>query len=68
MKRRSVNSCTGRAAPSTGNGYSTTTLGDDDNETGYRFGAHSFQPSEYVSLSDNAGDTSFRVITVSPVV
>jgi hypothetical protein len=43
--------------------------GDDDHETGYRFGVHSFQPSEYVSLSDNAGDThTFGVITVSPVV
>jgi hypothetical protein len=43
--------------------------GDDDDETGYRFGVHSFEPGEYVSLSDNAGDThTFRVITVTPVV
>lgn len=37
-----------------------------DNEAGYRFGAHSFRPGEYVSISDEAGEMhTFRVVSVA---
>jgi hypothetical protein len=37
----------------------------DDDETGYRFGTHAFVPGEYVSISDDDGDShTFRVASV----
>ena len=37
----------------------------DDDEAGYRFGAHTFAPGEYVSISDDSGEVhTFRVASV----
>src|SRR5262245_37558621 len=37
----------------------------DDDESGYRFGAHVFSPGEYVSIKDDDGDVhTFRVVSV----
>ena len=38
----------------------------DDDEAGYRFGAHVFAPGEYVSISDQGADGAhtFRVVSV----
>jgi hypothetical protein len=37
----------------------------DDDESGYRFGAHAFRPGEYVSIRDEDGDThTYRVVSV----
>ena len=37
----------------------------DDDEAGYRFGAHAFVPGEYVSITEADGDVhTFRVISV----
>jgi hypothetical protein len=42
---------------------------DDDDEAGYKFGAHAFFPGEYVSISGHNGKLhTFRVVTVDPVV
>jgi hypothetical protein len=42
---------------------------DDDDEAGYKFGAHAFLPGEYVSISGQDGKLhTFRVVTVDPVV
>lgn len=42
--------------------------GQDDDEAGYRFGAHAFLPGEYVSIKDEDGDLhTFQVVTVQPV-
>ncbi|CUA94425.1 hypothetical protein [Pannonibacter indicus] len=42
--------------------------GDDDDEAGYRFGSHAFQPGEYVSIRDEDGELhTFQVVTVLPV-
>lgn len=42
--------------------------GDDDDEAGYRFGTHAFNPGEYVSIKDEDGDLhTFQVVTVQPV-
>ncbi|MEP0232873.1 hypothetical protein [Roseibium sp.] len=42
--------------------------GEDDDEAGYRFGSHAFQPGEYVSIKDEDGDLfTFQVVTVSSV-
>lgn len=39
--------------------------GDDDDEAGYRFGAHAFTPGEYVSIKDEDGEMhTFQVVTV----
>lgn len=35
----------------------------DDDEAGYRFGAHPFQPGEYVSIKDEDGDMHTFVVT-----
>ena len=38
---------------------------DDDDESGYRFGAHVFRPGEYVSIRDEGGDMhTFQVASV----
>lgn len=42
--------------------------GDEDDEAGYRFGAHPFVVGEYVSIKDEDGDlNTFIVVTVVPV-
>jgi hypothetical protein len=39
---------------------------DDDDDTGYRFGAHRFRTGEYVSISDGGGGMhTFRVVSVA---
>jgi hypothetical protein len=38
---------------------------DDDDEAGYRFGAHAFAPGEYVSIRDEEGELhTFQVASV----
>jgi hypothetical protein len=38
---------------------------DDDDEAGYRFGAHAFVPGEYVSITEEDGEVhTFRVVSV----
>jgi len=41
---------------------------EDDDEAGYRFGAHVFAPGEYVSVRDhdNAETHTFKVVSVQP--
>mgnify|MGYP006919627750 CR=1 FL=1 len=42
---------------------------EDDDESGYRFGAHAFRPGEYVSIRDEDGEMhTFLVVTVEPAV
>ena len=36
----------------------------DDDEAGYRFGAHSFVPGEYVTVRDQDNSHTFRVVAV----
>ena len=36
----------------------------DDDETGYRFGSHSFSPGEYVTIRDDEEPHTFKVISV----
>ena len=41
----------------------------DDDESGYRFGAHAFRPGEYVSISDEDGEMhTYKVAAVEPVI
>lgn len=37
---------------------------DDDDEAGYRFGAHVFVPGEYVTIHDRNSDHTFKVVSV----
>lgn len=39
----------------------------DDDEAGYRFGAHVFAQGEYLTLRDEKGEHTFRVVTVGGV-
>jgi len=40
----------------------------EDDEAGYRFGAHAFVPGEYVSIRDEDGDMhTFQVVSVEPL-
>ena len=39
----------------------------DDDETGYRFGAHLFIPGEYVTLNDQNQAHTFQVVSVEPL-
>jgi hypothetical protein len=40
----------------------------DDDEAGYRFGAHAFVSGEYVSVTEDDGDVhTFRVVSVEAV-
>jgi len=40
---------------------------EDDDEAGYRFGAHAFRPGEYVSIRDEDGEMhTFQVVSVEP--
>jgi hypothetical protein len=42
--------------------------GNDDDEAGYKLGAHAFLPGEYVSISGQDGKLhTFRVVAVDPV-
>jgi hypothetical protein len=42
--------------------------GEDDDEAGYRFGSHAFNPGEYVSIKDEDGDLhTFQVVTVQSI-
>ncbi len=42
--------------------------GEEDDEAGYRFGAHPFVVGEYVSIKDEDGDlNTFQVVTVLDV-
>ncbi|GAB4514754.1 MAG: hypothetical protein Tsb0019_12960 [Roseibium sp.] len=42
--------------------------GDDDDEAGYRFATHAFNPGEYVSIKDEDGELhTFQVVTVQSV-
>jgi hypothetical protein len=44
------------------------TRSNEDEEAGYRFGAHRFAAGEYVSISDHGGDLhTFKVVAVEPV-
>jgi len=36
----------------------------DDDEAGYRFGAHVFAPGEYLTIRDEDSDHTFRVVSV----
>jgi hypothetical protein len=36
----------------------------DDDESGYRFGAHVFAPGEYVTIRDQSQDHTFQVMSV----
>lgn len=38
----------------------------DDDEAGYRFGAHVFKPGEYVTISHQDQPHTFRVVSVEP--
>ena len=38
----------------------------DDDEAGYRFGAHAFRAGEYVSIAHDDDLHTFRVVTVEP--
>ena len=38
----------------------------DDDEAGYRFGAHRFEPGEYVTIRDQDETHTFRVASVQP--
>ena len=41
---------------------------DEDEEAGYRFGAHTFATGEYVSIRDHGGELhTFEVISVEPL-
>jgi hypothetical protein len=43
------------------------TGGSEDEEAGFRFGAHTFAPGEYVSVRDHDGELhTFRVVSVEP--
>jgi len=40
---------------------------EEDDEAGYRFGAHAFRPGEYVSIRDEEGEMhTFKVVSVEP--
>ncbi len=38
----------------------------DDDEAGYRFGAHKFAAGEYVTIRDQDEEHTFRVVSVEP--
>jgi hypothetical protein len=37
---------------------------EDDDETGYRFGAHRFVPGEYLTLRERGNDHTFKIVSV----
>jgi len=40
----------------------------DDDEAGYRFGAHRFAPGEYLTLRDEEQEHTFRIVSVENAV
>ena len=40
----------------------------DDDESGYRFGGHSFRPGEYVSIAHENDLHTFKVMSVEPAL
>lgn len=40
---------------------------EEDDESGYRFGDHVFEPGEYVSIREDEDLRTFRVVRVQPV-
>ena len=40
---------------------------EEDDEAGYRFGDHAFKLGEYVSIREDEGLRTFRVVRVQPV-
>ncbi len=58
-----------RAALNTRGGCSTTgPAAYEDEEAGYRFGAHTFATGEYVSIRDHGGELhTFKVTSVEPL-
>lgn len=40
---------------------------EEDDETGYRFGDHAFKVGEYVSIREEEGLRTFKVVKVQPV-
>jgi hypothetical protein len=65
---------TGRLAHKAGGSEGATWVFDyddsrlDDDETGYRFGAHTFVPGEYVTVSDQDSSHTFRVVAVENAI
>jgi len=64
---------TGRLAHRPGGGEQARWIFDydesseEDDEAGYRFGAHLFRPGEYVSIRDEDGEMhTFQVVSVEP--
>ena len=61
---------TGRLAHKAGGSDGATWVFDydqnrlDDDEAGYRFGAHTFVPGEYVTIRDQNSAHTFRVVAV----
>ena len=50
-----------------GQGQKHDESADDDDEAGYRFGAHAFRNGEYVSIRDEDGEMhAFQVVSVEP--
>lgn len=48
--------------------FTYSSVDNDDDEAGYKFGAHAFLPGEYVSISGHDGKLhTFRVVAVDPV-
>jgi hypothetical protein len=48
-------------------GFDYDSLRKDDDESGFRLGAHRFEPGEYISIKDPVGDThTFKVAAVEP--
>ncbi|PAY09585.1 MULTISPECIES: hypothetical protein [Bradyrhizobium] len=48
--------------------FTYSSVDDDDDEAGYKFGTHAFFPGEYVSITGQDGKLhTFRVVTVDPV-
>ena len=39
----------------------------EDDESGYRFGDHTFRPAEYVAIREEANLMPYRIVYVSPV-
>jgi len=41
--------------------------GAEDDDPGYRLGDHRFAPGEYITIADDDGDHTFRVVSVQSV-
>lgn len=42
-------------------------VGDEDDEAGYRFGEHAFRVGEYVTIHEDDGEHTYRVVSVQEV-